>query len=289
MNKNRTQRTPEIDKLYADVLAYRQTSAFKELLQFISKFRNLAPYNAMLVQMQKPGSTYVASASDWKYRFDRTPKPGARPLIILRPFGPVAFVYELGETEGKPVSDEILNPFTQSNVVSDKRLSHLVNNLWTEGIRLEQQNYGTDLGGFITSNVNERIMKISNEKSVRIIFAIVLNGNHTTTSKYATIVHELGHLFCGHIYHNKAHWLPQRYYLSSEQVEFEAETVNWLVCERLGIENSSERYLSGYLENNETIPEVSVDKILKATGIVESLIKNYNRPPRSELLIKNSK
>lgn len=289
MDTNRTQRTPEIDKLYADVLGYRRTTAFKELLQFIRKFRYIAPYNAMLVQLQKPGSTYVASVSDWQCRFNRTPKPGARPLIILRPFGPVAFVYELEDTEGCPVPEEILNPFMHSHDVDEKALSLLVTNLRTEGIRVEQQDYGTDLFGSITSDVVERILLISNEKSVRIIFAIVLNGNHTTTSKYTTILHELGHLFCGHLRQSKAGWLPQRCDLTREQSEFEAETVNWLVCERIGIKNNSERYLSGYLENNETIPEVSIDKILKAAGIIESLIKIHRRPIRSELLIKKSK
>jgi len=280
---------PEIDKLYADVLDYRSTTAFKDLLKFIRKFRDMAPYNAMLIQMQKPGSTYVASVSDWQYRFGRKPKLGARPLIILRPFGPVAFVYELEDTEGRSVPNGILDPFTQSNnVVSEMALSQLITNLQKEGIRLEQQNYGTNLGGFITSNVDEKILQISNKESVRTIFAIVLNGNHTTTSKYTTILHELGHLFCGHLYQTKAKWLPQRYNLTYEQVEFEAETVNWLVCERLGIENNSERYLSGYLENNETIPDVSIDKILKAEGTIESLIHDDSRPFRSELLIKKS-
>lgn len=286
MDMNRTPRTPEIDKLYDDVLAYRSTAVFKDLLQFIRKFRDMAPYNAMLVQMQKPGSTYVASVSDWQYRFGRIPKLGARPLIILRPFGPVAFVYELEDTEGRPVPDEILNPFTQSRAIGEHDLSRLIMNLRTEGIRLAQQNYGSNLGGFITSDVEETVVKIADDKSAKSIFAIVLNGNHTITSKYITILHELGHLFCGHLYKTNAKWLPQRYGLSHEKVEFEAETVNWLVCERLGIENNSARYLSGYLEQNEVIPEVSVDKILKAVGIIESLIHDYNRSVRKELLVK---
>jgi len=285
MDANRKSRTPEIDRLYADVIAYKSTDAFRDLLQFIKKFRYMAPYNAMLVHMQKPGSVYVASAADWAYRFGRNPKIGARPLMILRPFGPVAFVYELEDTEGRPVPDEILNPFTQCKIITKADLSSLASNLPREGIRLEQQNYGTNLGGFITSAVSEKISRLSDGKSVRTIFAIVINGNHTPTSKYTTILHELGHLFCGHLYQTKAPWLPQRYDISPEKCEFEAETVNWLVCERLGIENDSERYLSGYLEQNEVIPDVSVDRILKAVNIIESLIRHC-QPVRKELLIK---
>jgi hypothetical protein len=73
MDTNRTPRTPEIDKLYESVLTYRSTGEFKKLLEFVRKFKNLAPYNAMLVHIQKPGSVYVASVSDWLRRFNRTP------------------------------------------------------------------------------------------------------------------------------------------------------------------------------------------------------------------------
>jgi hypothetical protein len=42
----------------------------------------------MLLQVQKPGLMYAASAVDWNERFERRPKAGARPLLILWPFGP---------------------------------------------------------------------------------------------------------------------------------------------------------------------------------------------------------
>ena len=54
----------------------------------------------MLINIQGSGSVYVASAYEWRNIFNRTIKLGARPLVILRPFGPVAFVFELNDTEG---------------------------------------------------------------------------------------------------------------------------------------------------------------------------------------------
>ena len=65
------------------------------------RLRNFAPFNAMLLQVQKPGLTYAASAADWRTTFKRKPKEGARPLLILWPFGPVALVYDVIDTEGK--------------------------------------------------------------------------------------------------------------------------------------------------------------------------------------------
>lgn len=85
-------RIQELDKLFQEVGTYRKSSDFKDLINFVKKFPYMAPYNAMLVHVQKPGSQFVASAHDWLRIYGRKPKVGARPLVILRPFGPVAFV-----------------------------------------------------------------------------------------------------------------------------------------------------------------------------------------------------
>lgn len=53
---------PELDKLFIEVGIYRESKDLKNLFEFIKKFRNIAPYNAMLLHVQKPGSQYVASA-----------------------------------------------------------------------------------------------------------------------------------------------------------------------------------------------------------------------------------
>lgn len=91
---------PELDKLFQEIGTYRKSEEFKELLDFIKKFPRLAPFDALLVHIQKPGSVYVASEAQWKQRFGRRVKTGARPLVILQPFGPVAFVFDLSDTEG---------------------------------------------------------------------------------------------------------------------------------------------------------------------------------------------
>ena len=106
--------TPELDQLYQQVLDYRSTKDFGAMLGAIAKFRSVAPYNAMLIHMQKPGSVYVASAADWENRFHRRIKPGARPLVILKPFGPIAFVFEYNDTEGDPLPEELVHPFHTS-------------------------------------------------------------------------------------------------------------------------------------------------------------------------------
>jgi hypothetical protein len=89
------------DTILTDSRLCHTTKAYKELLDFVVRLRNFAPFNAMLLQIQKPGLTYDASRSDWWVRFHCQPKDGARPLLIMWPFGPVALVYDVVDTEGK--------------------------------------------------------------------------------------------------------------------------------------------------------------------------------------------
>jgi len=96
-----------LDQLLTDSRLYRTGKDYQELLDFAVKLRNVAPFNAMLLQIQKPGLTFAASALDWAERFGRYLKEGARPLLILWPFGPVATVYDVQDTEGAPLPEDV--------------------------------------------------------------------------------------------------------------------------------------------------------------------------------------
>ena len=60
--------------------------------------------------------------------------------------------------------------------------------------------------------------------------------------------------------------------------EFEAEPVCYLVCQRLGLDNPSAEYLSQYVSHNESIPDISVDCVMKAAGLVEQMGATQLRP-----------
>jgi hypothetical protein len=123
----------------------------------LPKFPYLAPYNAMMVKVQKPGSAFVATLDTWQKVYHRRPKPGARPLVILRRFGPISFVYELDDTEGKKMPQEviskyILHPFHSDTLIDEAKLQTLISSLLKEGIRYREENYGTYYGGQIQWN-----------------------------------------------------------------------------------------------------------------------------------------
>ena len=284
-------RIEEIDELYNNVQKFRSTKYTSKLFEFIANFPKIAPYNAMLVFMQKPGSSYVATAKEWKEKYGRSPKSTANPLIILKTFGPIEFVFEANDTEGKPLPQEITNPFRTEGEISRKPYATFFNNVIKEGIVVKKQNYGTGMAGKIQRlQSSSSIILPEGKKEIEVshCFYIVINESMSETEEAATVFHELGHYFCGHFrMPDKIKHIPRRMVetLTDQVREFEAETVCWLVCKRLGIINPSEKYLKHYLENNNEVPEgISFDAILKACGKIENMLLGKYKTPK-ELII----
>lgn len=195
-------RIPELDKLYSEIRSYRSTKEFKNLLDFIIKFKELGAYNAALVYRQRPGSKYVATPSIWRNKFSRYIKPGACPLVILRPFEPVEFVFELADTEGKPVTEEILHPFKPEGEVLDVQYYSLIDNLKSIGIGLFEGEQGSSSAGFCTVEHwkrKETIERNNKKIQMKILYDVVVNKNHSREEKFATILHESSHILCGHL------------------------------------------------------------------------------------------
>ena len=274
-----------LDELFEEVGVYRHGKDFKELFDFIKKFPKIAPFNAFLIHIQKPGSQYVASVSEWKNKFNRTIKPGARPLVILWPFAPVHFVFELEDTEGPDsFPSSLLKPFQTEGKISLKKYQRLLNNLPRVGISYHEVDHGTASAGFIKTVSGYTVRGIG-ESLMKVLYNLVVNKNHSNEEKFATIVHELGHLFCGHLGSPDKKWYPNRINLEKKVQEFEAESVAWLVCERFGIKNPSAEYLTGYLGENGEIPRISFEAVLKAAGMIEAMTQRSTKL-RKEILLK---
>src|SRR3974377_1660074 len=111
-----------LDTLLTNSRLYHSTADYKALLDFVVRLRNFAPFNAMLLQVQKPGLAYAASAVDWWTRFGRKPKEGARPLLILWPFAPVALVYDVQDTEGRDLPKDV-SAFVARGAIGDAEMA----------------------------------------------------------------------------------------------------------------------------------------------------------------------
>ena len=255
-----------IDQLFLEAFATEGSQAFDGFLDFVVKFSNLSIYNAMLVRVQRPGSGAVATRKKWG-EFGRTLKPDAIPIVILRPFGPVAFVFEQGDTDGEPLPGEEDNPLFATGKLSQKIYDQSREAAKKFGIAVEESNnYGTLLAGTAAGcGIRPEAFQ---DKAVR-GFRIRLNANHDLPTRYATLAHELGHVYCGHVGEdNKGRW-PKRTHLSHAQVELEAEAVAWLVCQRNSVKSKSRKYLSS-LMNGADLSGISMYAIFEAANRVES-------------------
>ena len=72
--------------------------------------------------------------------------------------------------------------------------------------------------------------------------------------------------------------------MSHEVREFEAESICYLVCQRLGIENPSEKYLANYLAKDETgdVPPISLECVMKSAGLIEQMGRERLKPRKDE-------
>lgn len=262
-----------LTELIEESRLYRKSEEFQGLLTFVTKLRNVAPFNAMLLHIQRPGIQYVASRYDWLHRFGRKPKEGARPLLILYPFGPVAFVYDLADTEGNPLPDIVLNPFPADGRMEEERLAGFLKRLARRDIEVVQVKSGDGLAGRIEA---QRFFSPPDPGQagvkVEIFYKVTLNGNHDANQKFTSLAHELAHLFLGHLGSNDKLQIKNRTSFTKGQVEIEAESTAYLVCMRHGIRPASHKYLSAFIGGStpEDVPDLYA--VMKAAGQVENLL-----------------
>jgi hypothetical protein len=281
-----------LDELFVLAQQYRSTKDYRALLAFIVRFRSYSPFNAMLVRAQMQGARYVAPASRWLRDYGRTIKPGARPLVILQPMGPVMFVFDVSDTEAgeRAVSlpPRITNPFAVRGGRLHGELRQTIENGARDGVEVHCVKIGSQGAGMIQTTHGQRhlifpIRARPKEElvSIKVQYEVFLRSDHTAEAQYATLVHELAHLYCGHLGTPDARLWPDRRFMDTNTMEFEAESVSYLVCRRLGLDTVSEAYLSGYTNAHEETPPISLETVLKVAGLIEKMGKK-RLPPRPE-------
>ena len=63
-----------VDSLLRHSKVYQFSEQFREMVCFMARFRDYAPYNNMLVRLQNPTRSFYATERDWQDRFGRTLK-----------------------------------------------------------------------------------------------------------------------------------------------------------------------------------------------------------------------
>jgi hypothetical protein len=283
-----------LDELFELSREYRLGKEYFDLLQFISRFKSYSIFNALLVHVQMPGAKYVAPASRWKRDFGMDIRLGARPLVILQPMGPVMFVYDVSDTKpgdgAKPLPPQVTNPFAVKEGFIGDELDRTIENAKRDGVMVTDQNAGSLRAGSIqTMEAGQTVKFIIRRKpqlewqSIPLRYGILLNAKHSPETQYATLAHELAHLYCGHLGTPNEKWWPTRRGLAHDIEELEAESVCYLVCQRLRIENPSEKYISTYAKDEKQIKNISLDCIIKAATLIEHMGRTRLTPRKAHI------
>jgi hypothetical protein len=268
-----------IDALVQQSKVYRNSEAFREMVDFMGRFRDYAPFNNMLVRVQNPSCSFYATAKDWRYRFERQLIEDARPLLILAPMHPVMLVYDLDQTEGKPVPKELLEFSAVKGECNPLWLSHLVASAEGHRIKVDFKELSSTNAGFATS-------RASGGWKMR----VAIDQRLDQASRLGVLCHELAHILLGHLGTDRDLWWPSRSNLTQRTVEIEAESAAHIVLTRLGLRGSSAEYLSRHLKGNELPPSVSIDLIAKVAGHLEKMVQTKMPPrkPRPETKKRNA-
>ncbi len=253
---------------------YKQGHDFKELLDFVKRMPNFAPFNAFLLNVQKPGLRFAASRRDWEVRFNRVVKEGARPLVILWPFAPVVFVYDVEDTEGKELPRDIAVAFRAQGQMTKWTIRQFIELLLRKGVDTQLIQYGEGYAGHIQRPEHDiKVRHRATKKKEKPDYLIRLNENHNANIQFATLVHELAHLYLGHLGIDSFLKVADRSQLSYQEKELEAESVCYIVCHRNDVRPNSEVYLSAFVQDKLRIENMDVYAILKAAGRVETVLE----------------
>ena len=247
--------------LFQKIIEDGRYDRFLEFAVWIWVTRRWSLFNSALIFLQRTGCVWLLPEEKWK-DMGRTIKSSATPIVIMVPFGPVAFVYDLADTEGNRVPHQFQS-FTDfieppPQPVGEEVLRSLKNLCASLGIVYSERQMGAAQAGEVKRLLQAKIFRegnaLKNEKPKIGWFEIIINQNCNTTQKAIAVLHELGHIFCGHFSMDKekkkmlSFNFPDRSYekLDEGRREWEAEKVCEIVCRILGLQYDSSKYLSGY-------------------------------------------
>jgi hypothetical protein len=271
-----------VDEVVVASKRYRNSREFLDLLNFLARFPNYSAFNCFLLYTQNPSISYVATARTWARKFSRRLKVDANPLVILAPMAPVRFLFDIKDTEGDPVSPELLNPSTTEEKLKARIYENTLYNCEIQGIIVRElilEDQFSDTAIRLTPSIRKKYRDLNLKKDAS--YLIILNQAIRPQEKYSNLAFELGHIFCGHLGIDKNAWWPERHSLNTIQEEFEAASVAFLICQRKGLTASAAKYLSAFFERDQEIPVFSLNAVLQAVNYIEEMGKSrWDKPKK---------
>lgn len=179
-----------------------------DLLDQVALYRQSNPYNGLLAVLQRPHAKLLLTDEEWELKWGRRLRPNEHPIVVLDPYGPLKFVFDVSQTEPSPTSRalpaDIDNPYAMKDVqLADVALSWLKENAKHDGVRVLEAKHGWNSAGCIWNAEPGLVQSVTwggarrEMRDVRVRFETLLNSGYNPTEKLATLAHELGHLYCG--------------------------------------------------------------------------------------------
>ena len=270
-----------VDEVFASLARFRSSRDFMELMQFMAHFQNYSTFNGLLLYLQNPLATYVATARTWAQKHNRKPKRNAKPLVILAPMAPILFLYDIQDTEGAPVPSALLRPRGIDDQQLGKIYATTLHNAAIHGISVYETVLNRDeidTASRITPAVRKKYQDLNLPKDTH--YLIFIDKTLTLEGRYAALAHELGHIFCSHLGIDRHAWWSERGDLNVRGEEIEADAVAYLVCRRNGLRDDSEHYLLQFSETPQEILPFSMNAVTQAVSYIEDMGKHRWKAPK---------
>ncbi|WP_295627604.1 hypothetical protein [uncultured Corynebacterium sp.] len=253
-----------LDELFSLIRDPEQAHAqLKASLEFVANCRHVSPYNAALIQMQRPGTAMTHPRRDWE-KLGRKVKPAAIPIIVLKPFGPIESHFEYDETEPMEGMESlaVTAPWDRYEVRGgmEDHISNLISRAHHFGVKVVPAKLGSALGGDVRrADLRPLLHRTSRASKVCTRRYLMRYRESMSGSRLLSVlVHEFAHVLCGHLgpIAQRSEWTRSdlaRVDLPVEVEELEAESTAFIVMRRLGSDTDSADHLRPYV--GDTGPE----------------------------------
>ncbi len=264
-----------LDEMFAASQSLRDPLQYRDLLQFIARFPQYSPFNALLLYLQNPRLTFIATAGNWLKRFGRHPKKSARPLIILAPMSPIRFVYDIEDTEGKAFPAALMKPETATDAQVTDMFEKTVHNCAIQGISVRELavvQQSTQSAIQLTDDIRRRYPSL--DLDAKMSYLILLDADHAVADKYAALVYEIGRIFCGHQGRDQNAWWHDRQRSSATVKAIETHSAAYLVCQRSGLFKHAAKHLNQMSSADSFIPPIGFNAVLQSAHHIEKMGKS---------------